>query len=198
MITTLFCVGGVELFYKFIDHAYLQMAEVPPGTASLKSSPVGIPQKIKKNHDYRIILERNLFETSLDTSGADQKSDPLEGLKPTSLDVVLMGTVFGETEEKRAIILEKQKRKQEMYHVGDSVKGAIIKDILRGKVILDYNNLDEVLDMSEAEKYRTQTAVPEIPTRQFVDRPQAGSRQMAPANPRSKIVPPVRRFTSKK
>lgn len=181
-----------------MEHALFQDGTVPNEISTREQIPGNQPKKIEKNGNYQVVIERNLFGTSADSAEkTNKKKDPLEGLKPTSLDVVLMGTAIGVHEEKSAVILEKGKRKQELYHVGDSVKGAIIKDILRGKVIIDYNNRDEILDMSEADKYRSQPTGTVSNYSRFVSRPQTGSVQSTPPIIRTKIVPPMRRFSGK-
>jgi hypothetical protein len=50
--------------------------------------------------------------------------------------------------------MDKAKRKQDIFYPGDVVNGAQIKEIMRGKVILTYQGKDEVLDMTEAGKYK--------------------------------------------
>jgi len=200
LITTLFCIGGVELFYAFIDHALFQETA---GYRKITSSVILSGESVKNNipsQNYKIILDRNLFGAFSDSSGqAAKKKDPLEGLKPTSLNVVLMGTVIGSDAEKSAVILEKGKRKQELYHVGDSIKGAIVKDILRGKVILDVHDRDEILDMSEAQKYGAGFVGPSPPNGQgrIVNRPGTGVRQQSTPALDMKIAPPIRRSPSR-
>jgi type II secretory pathway component PulC len=155
-------------------------------------------KKAEKIHNYEIITDRNLFGTSSNTGAAQEKKDPLEGLAPTSLDVVLMGTVFGDSDEKRAIIVEKGQSNQEMFHVGDSVKGAIIKDILRGKVVLGYNDKDEVLSMNEVTSQTPEpAAVPPSRRQQKILR---ALEEEQPANPnpepgisRTRIIPSKRK-----
>ena len=39
---------------------------------------------------------------------------------------------------------------QGLYHIGDKVQGALIKKVLRGKVILEVNGKDEILEMEQA------------------------------------------------
>ena len=104
--------------------------------------------------DARRVLERNLFGPP-PSAGKDKTSgtQPTADLQPTTLSLVLMGTIIGPGEENRAIILEKNKKNQDIYRQGEVVQGAVLKEILRKKVVLTYNNKDEILDMSEAAKY---------------------------------------------
>ena len=85
----------------------------------------------------------------------------------------------------RAIIFDKTVNKQALYETGDAVQGAVVKEILRGKVILVYNGRDEMLDMSEAAKVRPAYAVPVAKTgvvrgadgKQPVNRPAVSTRK---------------------
>ncbi len=86
--------------------------------------------------------------------------DMIASLRKTSLGLVLMGTAIGRTN--RAIILAKKDKKQQIYQVGDVVAGARIARILWRKVIFDIDGREEILDMSEAEKYRTQLVIPSV------------------------------------
>jgi type II secretory pathway component PulC len=110
--------------------------------------------------DIRIILDRNLFGPPPASSSNQQpESVAIEDLQATSLDLVLMGTVIGGNDENRAIILEKAKKKQDIYQQGEMVQGAVLKEILRGKVILNYNEKDQILDMAEASRYSSKAPI---------------------------------------
>lgn len=70
-------------------------------------------------------------------------------LEATSLDLTLLGTISGGVNTQRAIIQDKRKRTQEIYYKGDAIGPALIKEILRGKVILTVRGKDEILLMKE-------------------------------------------------
>jgi general secretion pathway protein C len=80
---------------------------------------------------------------------ATSKPEAIETLEPTSLKIALLGTVAGSEQNAVAVIEEKKLRKQGLYRVGDSVQGAMVKMILRGKVILRVGDKDEILTMEE-------------------------------------------------
>ena len=194
IIVILLCGGGGLFFYR---HVFFRPAVVSRETAKSDQELPKNTRKAAKIHNYEIINDRNLFGTSLNSQAAQEKKDPLEGLAPTSLDVVLMGTVFGDSDEKRAIIVEKGQSNQEMYHVGDSVKGAIIKDILRGKVVLGYNDKDEILNMNEERGQTPESAaVPQSRRQQKILR---ALEEEQPANPNAASgISRTRIFPSKK
>lgn len=161
LFITLLCVVAVEGFYAVVEK-YLQapaeetriVSQVPERKQVDKATPQRTP-----DGDVRRILARNLFGPPPSAGKEDQTGkDPAEELQPTSLSLVLMGTIISDGQESRAIILEKTKKKQDIYHQGDVVEGAILKEILRKKVVLTYNDKDEILDMTEAAEY-----APKIP-----------------------------------
>jgi type II secretory pathway component PulC len=166
LLITLLCVGVVEGGYQALEYFVLR----PPVAETAVSEPVTIekesPEKDEKKaqHDYRVILQRNLFgsPTEKEEPVSTDTSDYTEDIQPTSLNIVLMGTINGGEGVARAIILDRNTNKQELYEVGDVVQGALVKEILRGKVILVYNGKDEMLDMSEAGSVRTAFAAPAV------------------------------------
>jgi general secretion pathway protein C len=97
---------------------------------------------------YTAIIERDIFgsgeEVLQETGGED-----VDDLEPTSLNVALLGTVVGAQQYAFAVIEEVNKKKQGLYKVGDSIQGATVKRILRGKVVLRVSNKDEILTMEE-------------------------------------------------
>ena len=164
LLITLLCVAIVEGGYQALEYFVLKTPVKQP--AILDTVPVVKDstgrEKQKKKLDYHIILQRNLFgpPPGKDQPVAAVTEDYAENLKSTSLDIVLMGTINGGEGADRAIVLDKKSRKQELYEKGDAIQGAFVKEILRGKVILDYNGKDEMLDMSEAANVRPSYAVP--------------------------------------
>jgi general secretion pathway protein C len=99
--------------------------------------------------DYQLIVDRNILG-SADTTPEEVEAEEIEALEPTSMKVALLGTVTGNPQNAVAVIEETGKRKQGLYKVGDSIENAVIKMILRGKVVLRVENRDEILTMEEA------------------------------------------------
>ncbi len=136
---------GVDLFYRVIlsqlqqtDTQKIFMQQVPE-VKTKKSPPL---------RDYQVINGRNLFG-SVEKAAENIKPEAIETLEPTSLKIALLGTVAGNEQNAVAVIEEKKLRKQGLYRVGDSIEGAMIKMILRGKVILRVGDKDEILTMEE-------------------------------------------------
>jgi type II secretory pathway component PulC len=173
-IVTLLCIGGVELLYGVAEHYLLFPASKTTVSETLVTVSAKPVKKLEKHKNYEVILDRNLFQsyTREPEKIEPVNENPLEGLEATSLSLVLMGTISGPNDSGRAIIMEKAKKKQDIYYRGDIVQGAEIKEILRGKVILTFQGKDEILDMTEANKYkpRQSAAVAPVPTRKRVVR----------------------------
>ena len=97
---------------------------------------------------FRIIWERNLFAT-LEKKGEDQRDIDVTDLKPTRLNLALLGTVTGPGPGGFAVIEEKDRKIQDLYRVGDTVASAEILRILRGLVVLRVAGEDEILSMED-------------------------------------------------
>lgn len=97
---------------------------------------------------YKTISERNLFNIE---KKSEQKSNEVNigALKQTELKLKLWGTVTGNKNEIYAVIEDPKGRKQNLYRIGDTVQNAIVKMILREKVILNVDGKDEFLEMEE-------------------------------------------------
>jgi len=153
--------------------AYLTVTAFYQGALSRFSDPVersAIQTQLdeiqnKKNKtlsEYDAILSRNLFKTGEARQKPAQPSEPqtdITQLKETDLKLKLWGTVTGsKSGSAYAVIEETVKRKQDLFRVGDTVQGAIIKEILRERVVLTVNGKDEVLGMEKAISDQKQVA----------------------------------------
>lgn len=157
LVITLVCVGAVEGGYTIFEYFIRQQpveAVVPPAIPLPEDSAGSMVPGAKR--DYNIILTRNLFGPfgSKEPAKPAPPPDITANLGKTELGIVLVGTISDSEGTHRAIILDKKTSKQELYKAGDVVHGAHIKDILRGKVILDVNGKDSLLDISEAATVR--------------------------------------------
>jgi type II secretory pathway component PulC len=202
LLLTLLCVGVVEGGYKVLEYFVLRVPSENAVMLDKSSVEKKTPDKYeqKKKNNYQTILQRNLFGPppgQNDTKATAATPDYAENLQSTSLNIVLMGTVNGGGGADRAIILDKSTRKQELYEQGDAIQGAVVKEILRGKVILAYNGTDEVLDMSDAEKERSAYALPVAKTGTVPRVPRSRSAVSPKGTPRrvinrSRVIRPSR------
>ncbi len=135
---------GVDTFYSIIGG---KLEQPDFDKVSVVSRPLNTTRPVvRRLSDYDIINRRSLFgKTAGGPGNTEEDLAKVENLEPTSLDLVLLGTAPINHEESYAIIEDKQKRSQDIYHIGDSVKNAVIKNILRNKVVLNVNGKDEIL-----------------------------------------------------
>lgn len=146
IIITILAVGGVETFYRIPFTRFMQTSRElkVQDTGTKITAPVKSEQK--KRPDPQIILKRNLF--GIPPKGAKSATTgPPVPVKPvaTALELSLVGTITGPPNTRRAILLDKKKKVQDIYNQGDTVMGALIKEIQRGKIILNVNGKEEIL-----------------------------------------------------
>ncbi len=156
ILATLLVTGTVELFYSSFNKVIRSNEKTI--RKDMKNAAFSPPQKelthqsnsatAVNNNNYNIITQRNLFGNSSGTTSAiSSVTAPI--LDTTSLDLVLLGTIKGSADSQRAIIRNKKSTKQDIYSRGDTIEHALIKEIMRGKIILTVNGKDEVLLMGE-------------------------------------------------
>jgi general secretion pathway protein C len=141
---------GVDLFYRVVG---AQLRYVDTEKVVIDQAPREKNNRMPPLKDFRVVMDRNIFG-SKDKATEGIKATDLETLEPTSLKLALLGTVAGTQQSAVAVIEEMDKRKQGLYRVGDSVQDAIVKMILRGKVVLRVGDKDEILTMEESSSRR--------------------------------------------
>jgi general secretion pathway protein C len=104
-----------------------------------------------------VITNRNLFKTTTETVATatePQKNDATEAaeLEKTKLKLKLWGTVTGPDQMAFAIIEDAAEKRQNLFRVGESLKTAMVKQILRERVVLTVNGKDEALDIEKLVK----------------------------------------------
>ena len=139
--------AGVKIWYNRLEGSFLSIPA--PAVASMEEPAEATTEILRKTFDYNIIVERNIFQAVLKDTEKEKVAVVEEVLAPTKLKLALMGTVSGSDRNSRAIISDEQKKQQDIYQVGDTLQGALIKSIERGKVILQVNGRDEVLELQE-------------------------------------------------
>ncbi len=136
---------GVDIFYRIVRS---DLRQVDTKEIAMQQIQDIESHKTSSWSDYRVITDRNLFGSLVRSSG-DVKPEDIESLKPTTLKIALLGTTTGNHKNAFAVIEEIDIKKQDLYKAGDSIQGAVIKKVLRGKVILRVNNKDEMLIMKK-------------------------------------------------
>ncbi|MGD9158754.1 MAG: type II secretion system protein GspC [Desulfobacteraceae bacterium] len=148
---------GVNTFYLIFE-AKLDQPDFEKASVTQKPSE-SKKSRIQRQRDYDAITRRSIFgKIASDILSPDMDTSELENLEPTTLNISLIGTGVYNQEKSVAIISVKSKRPpQGMYYIGDSVEGALIKNILTNKVVLSVNGKDEILEKNE-EPTRTSAA----------------------------------------
>lgn len=163
VLATLLAAGAVELFYSSLSQALTADKEIMKatrtrGTTGIKknartggSAPPLLSNRggHANKEDYTIIIKRSLFGKIPEKPG-EKAPEPKPAITATSLKLVLLGTISGDTNDQRAFIRNKKDNTQDIYYKGDAIEHALIKEISRGKIILTVNGKDEVLLMEEA------------------------------------------------
>jgi len=140
---------GVDLFYMII-RAHLR--QVDTKKVVMHRTPDFERDRSLPSSDYQVIADRSIFG-SIEREAEEVKREETKEieplLEPTSLKIALLGTVVGDQQSTRAVIRDKGKKREDLYREGDTVQGAVIKKILRGKVILRVGGKDEILTIEE-------------------------------------------------
>jgi len=143
---------GVDIFYRVIRMKYTQV-EVQTVDAPAKEEETPSVKSTLKN--YQAIIIRNIF-SKIDVSA--QKGVDIDKLKSTSLKLSLIGTIAGNNNTSAAIIQDTGTKTQGLYRIGDSIQNAVIKSIVRKKVVLKIGNREEVLTMEDSASVGKKTA----------------------------------------
>ncbi len=141
----------VSAFYTFVtarlDHGISTGVTANPSVSSTAVGPSYLPLA-----DYAAIAKRNIFNSSDQEQAAApvvEETLNLETLKETNLKLKLWGTVTGQNEGDYAVIEDAKAREQNLYRAGDTIQNAVVKLILREKVVLKVGENDEILAMEE-------------------------------------------------
>jgi general secretion pathway protein C len=136
---------GVDTFYRVVRMKYTQVDTKSIDSQVTEEETSSVKSSV---NDYQTIIDRNIFSK---ISVSAQKGDAdIDRLKSTALKLVLIGTIVGDNKTSAAIIEDTGTRAQGLYRIGDNIQNAVIKSILRKKVVLQVGNRDEVLTVEEA------------------------------------------------
>jgi len=137
----------VSLFYQMLA---MQVKPVQPASETVAAREQTRALGNQPITYYNTIFERDLFKTgkTAQAPATGPEIDP-DSLEKTQLNLKLWGTVSGDQDQAYAVIEDTQKREQNLYRIGDTIQDAIVKMILREKVVLSVNGKDEALTMEE-------------------------------------------------
>lgn len=162
-LVTLIVFSAVRMFYG-VATGYLEdemlsaglRSSAGPADSGVSPGDPGVPAK-RSHEDYDVIAGRDLFRTgraSPEETPSAAETD-IEALEQTGLELTLWGTITGGSGEKAWAVIEDRSgrsRHQHLYRSGDRIGDALIKMVLREKVVLSVDGRDEVLEMEHPEK----------------------------------------------
>ena len=138
------------LDYKLSPEPAININPLPQAQKSLQVKHTSQKTKL----DYKAVIERNLFGGDpYGPKAPPQKEEQKpEDLPLSQLKLKLKGTIVDKNGKYSTAIIEDLARKsQDLYHVGDKVKNALIKKIARTYVIINTGSRDEILAMNPDE-----------------------------------------------
>ncbi len=175
--------AAVDVFYKVFRLRHAESAAVP--AAGVSAAPPVQPQRRPAGDragGEQVILARNLFGSIAASSEETAELADVGELQETTLDLILLGTIDGDGNSRCAIIVDGKTRNQDIYREGDSVQQALVKKILRGKVVLHLRGRDEVLSMDDDNAPPpVEAAAAKFGRTDFTERPVAASPVQAAA-----------------
>ncbi len=146
---TVTVLAALAIAYAGVDTSIsLSRLTVRKNVADHKPAQRGSAVQTKQpaaSESYEVIVQKNLFGSSSKPISAGFGDAVFAA--PTTLQLELLGTIAGKNNYGYAIIEERDKKKQSLFKVGDSVAGAKIKEIKRNTVIIRVGENDEVLEM---------------------------------------------------
>lgn len=137
----------VKAFYALVTPQPDFSVAVSPAARPVSTSKATYSQP--PPGDYSAIAERNIFNSGTEAIATQAPKVDIENLKQTDMKLKLWGTVTGQNGRAYAVIEDTKTRKQNLYHAGDTIQNAVVKLILREKVVLNVDNRDEILAMEE-------------------------------------------------
>jgi general secretion pathway protein C len=145
-LVSAFVYVGVDFFYRMVRMRLFTIEN----RAVLSEKKGGESFLEKRGRTaFKEIIDRDIFRTlNLSNRLGDE---PIEKLQPTSLEITLLGTVLGGPENSFAVIEDTRFKKQGLYKQGDEIQDAVVKRILRGKVVLRVGEKDEILTIEKKE-----------------------------------------------
>ncbi len=143
-----------------------------PAPAAAPHNP-GNPVPGQAPADYSIIMERNYFGSSSKPVSGDYNYKPdyaAGSANQSGLPLDLLGTIAGKNGRGYAIIEERDRKKQGLFKVGDTVAGATIKEVRRNAVVLNAGSRDELLEVRSAPRESLAATGETVPQRAPIGR----------------------------
>ena len=140
----------VDLFYKIINLTLAR--EIGGISRNVASAAITSNRKQEGPEDYGIIIERNLFQTTLKAVQANKADiEPLE-FDNHAANFDLKGTVVGDSSLGYIFIEEHNSKKQKFYRLGDMIGASKLIKITRNMATLRSGEREIILKVKAAAK----------------------------------------------
>lgn len=149
---TLMAYFGVKTFYSFFEAGPRPLKSPAKGSQSKSLDEIAdkAGKKSEPFDSYAGVAKRNLFKSESKTE--KEKKLDVSNLKETGLNLKLWGTIQSSDGDSYAVIEDSSKKDQQLYKPGDRINNSTLKMVLREKVVLTVDGVDEVLQMEKSDK----------------------------------------------
>jgi general secretion pathway protein C len=134
MAITILSYETIDLFYKIISFSLTKQTAAIKNNVS--SSVIADNSRLNQLQDYGIIIERNLFLSTLKAISDKQSEGGIFDSDQKFLDIDLKGTVACNDSFGFIFIEERGNHKQKLYRLGDKIGSAKLVKITRNTAIL--------------------------------------------------------------
>lgn len=121
--------------------------EAPKPVKTVEVAKINKDRQPESRSDYDVIASRDLLKVNKARPSGDKVISGDVERPLAQMGIMLRGTITGPSEIARAIIEEANN--QELYRIGDTIKGATLIAIFRNKVIMDVNGQQQMLVVEE-------------------------------------------------
>ena len=137
LLVTLAAILAADIATSYLSNKFA----MPVASRPIQTQAAPIRQTRTAFDTYQSISTRNIFNANPPREGEQPKQDtppPREPVKPTELQLKLVGAAAGDPTQRYAIVEDLNSRGvQTVYQIGDSVQGALVVDINPTCIVLD-------------------------------------------------------------
>jgi len=160
---------SISAFYEYFAREF-EMGDYSK-TSDVLQQKFG-KKSFKDKSYYKTVAGRDLFRTEKVDKSEDKQNSKLpdKEIQLTTLNFELKGTITGTGSEPFAIIKKKRGGEELLYTTGDSVDQAVIKKILRERVVLLVDGKEEILLMGKSKIQKDSNKSAGVPTSSHKDK----------------------------
>lgn len=141
---TLLSFFAVDIFYKVVA---LQMSSGETASAGRNAAGASFPSQKPSAENYQVIIDRNLFATTLKALPDNSAAGYQTGEEYTAFD--LKGTIAVDAATGYAIVEDKGKGRQKLYRIGEMIGQARLTRVTRNTAVLVSGGRELVMKIKE-------------------------------------------------